>query len=518
MNRMLLRPCLLACIVLLTAACQRDRETAAPAGQSTPAPDPSAPTEGPPPLLLISIDGFRYDYLDREALPTLQRLAREGLRADSLQHVFPTKTFATHYALATGLYAENTGVVANNMWDPERRARFSLGDRDAVGDGYWYDGEPIWNTVEHAGGIAATYFWPGSEAQIDGIRPSMWKPYAGDTPHNERVEQVLAWLDLPPDRRPDFLTLYFSVVDSAGHRYGPEHPETAAAMRDVDDALGLLIAGLEQRGLLGRMHVLVTSDHGMQPIDLDRYVLLDKDLGVELDRVRVSDWGPAAQIWTLPDGPDADEIVAGIGAPREGVLRVWKKGEGPARYRFDDHQRVPDVTVEAELGWMISNQPYYAGMQRGLLNGMHGWDPAWRNMHGIFIAHGPAFQPGERLPAVRSVDLYSLMAELMEVPPADTDGTLAAFRPLLERSAPVAVTDTAWTCADGTSYRTRRAPGLVALHAGERVFSLPRTATDAARFGDDGVEFRPAGRAAAIEIDGRISRDCRPAATGPGAY
>ncbi|MEX0915450.1 MAG: ectonucleotide pyrophosphatase/phosphodiesterase, partial [Wenzhouxiangellaceae bacterium] len=273
---------------LLLAACNPTRQTAG--GETT-----------APPLLLISIDGFRHDYMEMTELPALQRLAADGLKADSLQHVFPTKTFVTHYALATGLYAENTGVVANSMWDPKRKSSFSLGNRNAVGDGYWYDGEPIWNTVEKAGGIAATYFWPGSEAQIGGIRPSIWKPYAGETPHDARIDQVLEWLDQPEERRPSFLTLYFSAVDSAGHAHGPGHPKTVEAMVEVDRALGRLIEGLEQRGLYRDMHILVTSDHGMQQVDLERYLLLDDFL--DLGQIHVSDWGPAAQIWTREGGP-----------------------------------------------------------------------------------------------------------------------------------------------------------------------------------------------------------------------
>lgn len=467
---------------------------------------PAAHT-GAPPLLLISIDGFRHDYLDMADLPALEQLAASGLRADSLQHVFPTKTFVTHYTLVTGLYPENTGVVANNMWDPKRRARFSLGNRDAVGDGYWYDGEPIWNTVEKAGKTAATYFWPGSEAQIGGIRPSMWKPYAGATPHDARVDQVLEWLDLPAQRRPTFLTLYFSAVDSAGHAHGPGHPKTIDAMVEVDRALGRLLDGLQQRRLYGDMHILVTSDHGMQQIDLDRYVLLDNFL--DLGEVNVSDWGPAAQIWTVEGGPDADAILAALDGAHEAFRHVWTKGEGPERYHFDDHQRIPDVTVEAELGWMISNKPYYAGMQRGMLNGMHGWDPAWRRMHGVFIAHGPAFEPGERLPAVRSVDLYSLMARLMDVPPVQTDGSIAAFLPLLESETPMRVNETQWQCGK-QRLTTRSAPGLAAVHHAGRVFSLPQViSASGARYADSGIEFWNKGDQARIEIDGRVLGGCR---------
>ena len=477
-------------LVLLLAACHQTRDS----GQSA------------PPLLLISIDGFRHDYMNKAELPTLEKLAAGGLRADSLQHVFPTKTFVTHYATVTGLYAENSGVVANSMWDPARKSRFSLGNRDAVGDGYWYDGEPIWNTVEKAGKIAATYFWPGSEAQIGGLRPTIWKPYAGETPHDARVDQVLEWLELPKPQRPAFLTLYFSAVDSAGHRHGPDHPETVEAMLEVDRALGRLVEALERRGLYDEVNILLTSDHGMQTIDLDRYILLDDFL--DLGSVNVSDWGPAAQVWTVDGGPSADEILAAIDLDHPGIRRAWKKGNAPGRYHFDNHPRVPDVTIEAELGWMISNKPYYAGMRRGLLNGMHGWDPAWHIMHGIFIAHGPAFAPGERLPAVRSVDLYSLMANLMNVPPAETDGSLAAFVPLLESKLPVSVSEQHWRCG-GKSFETRTSPGLAALHHDGRVFALPQmTSASGARYADTDVEFWNTGDRATIRIEGQRFEDC----------
>nr|WP_240955923.1 alkaline phosphatase family protein [Wenzhouxiangella sp. XN79A] len=457
-----------------------------------------------PPLLLISIDGFRHDYLELADLPALQRLADEGLRADGLMHVFPTKTFATHYATATGLYAEGTGVVANNMWDPERESSFSLGNRDAVSDGYWYDGEPIWNTVEKAGKVAATYFWPGSEAQVGGMRPTYWKPYAGDTPHDERIDQVLAWLDLPPGERPTFLSLYFSVVDSAGHRYGPGRPEVIETMHEVDRALDRLIDGLEARGLLDQLHILITSDHGMTRIDLERYVLLDDYL--DLSQVRVSDWGPAAQIWTIDGGPSAEEILAAVSEIPNS--KAWIKGNAPERYRFDDHKRVPDVTVEAEPGWMISNKPYYAGMQLGQLNGMHGWDPAWREMHGLFIAHGPAFPAGSRLPAVRSVDLYSLMAELMDVPPAVTAGSLAAFEPLLAADAAVNYDTTLWDCP-GRRFVVRIAPGLASIETAGRMFALPTVpAASGAKYQDATTVFWAKGDEATFEIDGERWSGC----------
>jgi predicted AlkP superfamily pyrophosphatase or phosphodiesterase len=467
--------------------------------------DERTPVNDSPPLVLVSIDGFRHDYFDLTDLPALERLAREGLKADSLMHIFPTKTFATHYALATGRYAEGTGVVANNMWDPQRRSTFSLSNREAVGDGYWYDGEPIWNTVEKAGRIASPNTWPGGAAQIGGMRPTIVRQYDGSISHDDRVDQVLDWLDRPAAERPAFMTLYFSAVDSAGHRHGPGHPNVIEAMQDVDRAIGRLIDGLEQRGLLGEIHLLITSDHGMTEIAAERYLLLDDYL--DLSRVRVSDWGPAAQIWTMDGGPSAEEILAAVADIPH--TRAWIKGDGPERYRFDDHKRVPDVTVEAELGWMVSNQPHFAGLQFSRLSGMHGWDPAWHEMHGILVAHGPAFAAGSRLPAVRSVDLYSLMAELLQVPPAPTAGSLTAFEPVLNAAAPASVETTLWDCP-GRRFIVRVAPGLASVQSAGRVFALPAAeAASGAKYQDATTVFWNQGDRARFEIDGTTWSECR---------
>lgn len=374
------------------------------------------------PLLLISIDGFRHDYFQRAATPNLDRLIADGLKAEALVHIFPTKTFATHYSMVTGLYAENSGVISNSMWDPRRRTAFSLGDREAVSDGFWYEGEPIWVTAEKQGLKAATYFWPGSEAAIQGVRPSWWMPYQGDAPHAERVEQVLAWLDLPPAERPSLLTLYFSAVDSAGHRHGPESAQVTAAIEDVDRHLGLLLDGLEARGLLPRMHILVTSDHGMSEVARERSIVLDDYL--DLDRVRVSDWGPAAMIWA--GDMSAGEIADALETAHP-QLKVWQREDIPGRYRLRAHPRVPDVLVEADPGWMITSRAIEAGRDWSTLRGMHGWDPQHPEMAGIFIARGPAFTPGSRMERVEAIHLYELMAALLQLTPAPNDGDPAAF-------------------------------------------------------------------------------------------
>ncbi|MFU8831712.1 MAG: ectonucleotide pyrophosphatase/phosphodiesterase, partial [Wenzhouxiangella sp.] len=297
------------------------------------------PVDRPPPLLLISIDGFRHDYFDLADTPALDRLVEAGFRADSLQHVFPTKTFPTHYSLVTGVHPGTHGIVANSMWDPVRDSRFSMRNRAAVGDGYWYDAaEPIWVTAERQGLIAATYFWPGSEARIHRIRPTYWKLYDASARHSERVEQVLAWMDLPAAERPDLYTLYFSSVDSLAHRHGPGAAQVGRALADIDRHIGLLLDGLQARNMLENMHILVVSDHGMSAVDLDRYIMLDDYL--DLGQVRVSDWGPAAQIWA--GRQSVDDIMATLDGAHPN-MRAWRAADIPARYHFGSHRRVPDV-------------------------------------------------------------------------------------------------------------------------------------------------------------------------------
>ena len=478
----LIGPAILA--IMLLAACQHEPRPSGLAGSEQ---------ERPAPLLLISIDGFRYDYFDLADTPALDRLVSGGLKADSLHHVFPTKTFPTHYTMVTGRHPGTHGVVANSMWDPIRDQRFSLGNRDAVGDGYWYqDGEPIWVTAERQGLTSATFFWPGSEARINRVRPTFWKPYAGDTPHADRIEQVLDWFDLADDGRPDLVTLYFSLVDSMGHRHGPRADAVRDALVDVDGHLQHLFDGLAERGWLDRMHIIVVSDHGMSRVDFDQYIMLDDYL--DLSRVLVSDWGPAAQIWATDTS--AEEIFAALDGAHP-HMRVWLRDDIPARYRFGTHHRVPDVLAEADLEWMISNRPFMAGRSRFQLLGMHGWDPALAEMHGMFVAHGPAFSAGSRSPAVRAIDLHELMSHLLGIQPASNEGSLASFQPFLFSSEPTRVEERRFQCEQG-ELRVRIGPAHAALHWQDLIHVLDAVEDSS----DDGHHWREVDLALRIDRGG----------------
>jgi predicted AlkP superfamily pyrophosphatase or phosphodiesterase len=471
-------------LIILPAACQ-------------PAP-PEPAGQRPAPLLLISIDGFRHDYFALIDSPNLDRLIDEGLHADSLHHVFPTKTFPTHYTLVTGRHPGTHGVVANSMWDPKRNARFSLGDRTAVGDGYWYrGGEPIWVTAENQGLTSATFFWPGSEAKIHRIRPTHWRPYDASVPHMERINQVLEWAGLPDEERPDLITLYFSRVDSLGHSRGPAAPAVLQAAEEIDTDFGKLLNGLERLGLLDAINIILVSDHGMSAVDIERYIRLDDYL--ELSKVRVSDWGPAAQIWAT--GMEVDAIIEALeGAhPR---LRVWARADIPGRYRFGSHHRVPDVLAEADPGWMISSSPFLA--RRLPPRGMHGWDPAHGEQHGIFVARGPAFTRGTRSPAMRSVDVYALLTKLLGLNPAEHEGTIAPFVPYLTNQPKPGYDILVFQCAD-RMVEARIGAAHLALHIDGYIHVLDRVSDrEAARqeFSEIDLEFWTEGDRSGGQVDG----------------
>ena len=218
------------------------------------------------PRRLISIDGFRWDYLQRFSPPALTRLAADGVRAEALVPQFPSKTFPNHYSVVTGLTNAHHGIVSNNMIAADIPGRFSMSNREVLADPRWWGGEPIWNTAERQGRIAAAMFWPGSETVIGGRQATYWMPYDDGMPHARRVEQVLEWLRLPDGRRPSFVTVYFSEVDSVGHREGPDSQAVRDAVLDVDRAIGSLVAGVQAAGLSDRVHYVVVSDHGMAAV------------------------------------------------------------------------------------------------------------------------------------------------------------------------------------------------------------------------------------------------------------
>ena len=367
------------------------------------------------PVILIGIDGFRADYLDRGVTPTLSGLAAEGVRADGgMKPSFPSVTFPNFYTLVTGLHPDNHGLVYNTMRDPGLPDRtFTLRNRAEVMDGLWYaDGEPIWVTAEKAGLRTATMFWPGSEARINGVRPSYWLPFEQTVPSLARVNILLGWLTLPVEERPRLATLYFDIVDTAGHRYGPGTPETDSALNEVDTAVAALLAGLEARGI--EADLVIVADHGMAAVSGARLVFLDDD--IDVSAVQITSDGPVATLDPLP-GREAD-VEAGL-LGRHEHMECWRKGDMPARLAYGRHPRVPALVCLAETGWMIGTRARTDPAR--IRGGAHGYDNAAPEMRALFIGHGPAFARGVVVPDMDSVDVQPLLGRLLglAVPPGD---------------------------------------------------------------------------------------------------
>ena len=376
-----------------------------------------------PPLILISIDGFRADYLDRGVSPNLKALADGGAHA-FMHPSFPSITFPNHYTLVTGLYPDHHGIIENTMRDPARPdVVFKMSNNDAVTDRFWWDeGTPMWDTVEQDGGKVGVEFWPGSEAAVQGLRPTYYTKYDKHVTDDARVDQILGWMDLPVDQRPNVYLLYFDVVDSAGHNSGPDSAEVNAAIADVDEAIGRLEAGLKAREVAANQ--IIVADHGMSPVSPDRAYFLEDYLPKDSYIVRTT--GPVA---TLDPAPGHEADVDKLTHRHFDHMQCWHKADVPARLHFGTNPRIPQIVCAAEQRWLVDDT-HAKGI--GYKAGAHGYDNLSPDMQALFIANGPAIRPGVTLEPFINVDVYDLEMKLIGLEPHANDGTLEPFEPALK--------------------------------------------------------------------------------------
>ena len=380
-------------------------------------------------VILISFDGFRADYIEQYRTPNLDKLIENGVWADEgMIPVYPSKTFPNHYSIVTGLYPANHGIVSNSMYDDQIDDTFSIGNRDAVSNPYWWGGEPIWVTAENQGVKAATYFWVGSEAPVSGVHASYWYPYDGSVPGSERVEQALEWLDLPEAERPGFISLYFSDVDDKGHGYGPGSEEAGVAVGLVDGHIGQLVAGLEKRGIADAVNMILVADHGMSQLSSDRVVALDDY--IDLDDIKHIDGTPLVNIH--PKEGKLDEMFAALDGAHPN-LHVWKRGDVPERFHYEGNNRIAPIVGHVDDGWSVARErTYMLNNPDNYSGGTHGYDNQLLSMRALFIGHGSAFQKGMTIDAFENVELYNLMTDIMGLNPAQNDGTAGSLHSILK--------------------------------------------------------------------------------------
>ena len=380
-------------------------------------------------LVLVSIDGFRWDYLDRFQPPTLIKLASDGVRADALIPQFPSKTFPNHYTIVTGLTLAHHGIISNNMRDKDIPGEFTLSNREVQNDPRWWGGEPIWNTAERQGRKTAAMFWPGSEVEIGGRRGTYWTPYDDDMPHAERVKRILDWLRLPEGQRPSFLTLYFSDVDNAGHSQGPDSEDVKQAVMKVDKSLGDVVAGVKQIGLDDRVNYVIVSDHGMSALSPDRVIVLDDY--IDVSTADVVDWSPLLGL-TPKDG-NVEKMYVAL-KDKHPALAIYRSSEIPPEYGLAGHPRLPAIVGIAKDGWTIASKRDVSRWEepnRHSPGGTHGYDARELSMRGLFIASGPRIRSGVRVRAFENIHVYDFMCAVLGLQPAKNDGDPAVTRDML---------------------------------------------------------------------------------------
>ena len=382
-----------------------------------------------PTVILISFDGFRWDYTSKAPTPNLRRLMMRGVHARNLIPEFPSKTFPNHYSIATGLYPGHHGIVANNIFDPPTGRLFATTRAEEVRDPMWWGGTPIWTLVERSGAPSATMFWPGSEAPHDGVMPRYWEAYNENKPANARVDQILSWLDLPTAQRPRLLTLYFEDTDVAGHERGPDSQAVRDAIARDDGYIGRLTSGLARRGILDRVNIVVVSDHGMAAVNDDRIIVVDDY--ISLDDVTISDINPTLGIF--PKAGKEDEVYRRL-AGANPHLKVYKKADTPERWHYRDHPRVPPILGVADEGWQVLRRVSVANIAArtvGGQRGTHGYDPQLMSMRAFFVAAGPAFKRGATVDPFESVSLYNVFAKILGLSPPPNDGEPSVVGALL---------------------------------------------------------------------------------------
>jgi predicted AlkP superfamily pyrophosphatase or phosphodiesterase len=388
-----------------------------------PAPHPAGPPAQA--VVLVSLDGFRWDYINRPYAVNLRRLASAGVRAERMVPSFPSLTFPNHYAIVTGQYPEHNGIVDNTMFD-QSLGWFRMSDTVAVHNSTWWTGEPIWTTAEKQGRHAGAFFWPGSEVAHEGVWPSRWMRFNDKFPNAARVDSVLKWLTLPGDQALSFVALYYSDVDHAGHTYGPGSPQVDSAIARVDSMIGRLMNGIAARGLSKRVTIVVVSDHGMADVPRDHVIFLDDYISLaDVDIVDAAELG-----LITPKPGKLDAVYAKLHGANP-HLAVYRKNEVPARLHYNDNPRITPLVLTADVGWNMTTHARYSARKPN--PGAHGYDNQALAMGATFIAAGPAFRSGYVSPPFQNIQVYDLLCRILGLKPAPNDGSPDSTRMLLKQ-------------------------------------------------------------------------------------
>jgi len=399
-----------------------------------------------PTTLLISLDGFRADFLHRDLTPTLSAFIRSGVSPKYMLPSFPSVTFPNHFTLVTGLYPESHGVVGNTFWDPDTKKEFWYTDPVRSMKPEWWRAEPVWELAEKEGVRSGVHMWPGSEAHIGDIEPTYVDKYNSEEDLGKKVDRIFAWLDLPGPNddgaiedspRPQLMAAYVPNVDADGHKYGPNSTQVRNTIAEVDAMLGKLFEGIESRNLSDIVNIIVVSDHGMATTDTSRLIQLE-DL-VDTSLIEHIDGWPLYGLRPFDASDEAlqtlyDDLHAkSTSAEYEGKFEVYLRDKNmPARYHFSKNPRIAPLWIVPTTGWAIVTKKDF-DVEAGLKSkkayhpaGLHGYDHENPLMRAIFVARGPAFPhlPGSEVEVFQNTAVYGIVCDSLGLPPASNNGTL----------------------------------------------------------------------------------------------
>ncbi|MFZ2322363.1 MAG: ectonucleotide pyrophosphatase/phosphodiesterase [Ignavibacteriaceae bacterium] len=380
--------------------------------------------------ILVSFDAFRWDYGNRGISPNLDYIEQNGVHALSLCPCFPSKTFPNHYSIVTGMYPENHGIIANSFSNPYTNQKYNISDSIAKRDAKWYKGEAIWETAKRQGVITASYFWPGSEVNVDYRRPDYVERFVYTRPYDERINGALNWLELPYNKRPHFIMLYFDATDTSGHNYGPNSNEVNQSIAKEDSLIGKIFSGLKKLNLLDSTNVIIVSDHGMTELSPDRVIKIDELLSGF--HYKTSDKG--TMMFIYPEESEKIDVYTRL-KKSEKNYKVYWKNELPEYLHYKDNPFVAGIIVIADLGYSIFDNKDLKKYSKKFPGGNHGYDPANLDMHGIFYAIGPDFKSGFSCGTIDNIDIYPLLAKILHIYPNNNiDGKFERIEFLLKNN------------------------------------------------------------------------------------
>jgi predicted AlkP superfamily pyrophosphatase or phosphodiesterase len=369
-------------------------------------------------VVLVSMDGFRWDYAKHFKLQNLNQIAKEGVHAKSMRPSYPSKTFPNHYSIVTGLYPDHHGIINNVFYDAGLNESFAL-STNAKNDSRFYGGNPIWNVAEQQGVKTASFFWPGSDT--DKKRPSYYKEYNDKIPYGNRIDTVIKWLQLPEKQRPHLVTLYFDEPDHTGHNFGPLSPENEKAIKKMDSLMGQLSFKLNQLSIGKEINLIIVSDHGMTNISNDKKVAI-------LDYLKPEWLGYKAvinPIMSLQAKPGYQDSIANA-LKKVPHIKFWKSSEVPKRLHYGTNPRVHDFVIEAKKGYSLVSEK-----KQNIKGGTHGYDNKTKDMQAIFYAKGPAFKVDKEVKSFQNVSIYPLIAHILGLQIDEVDGKFSEVQSML---------------------------------------------------------------------------------------